>query len=153
MDMSNWSTSSILLAGAAGGGGFVGLAYAFPRRTRGILVRGVIVTALCYVYFAVRAHAGPTLIAGEVGGVAIYGALALRGLRGSVWWIAVAWALHPIWDVAVQLVGPAREFAPTVFATACLTWDPVVAIVIAAAALAQSRRHLNRDPASAARAG
>lgn len=152
MNMSTWSTSSVLLAGAVGGALFVAVAYAFPRRTRGILVRGLIVTALCYVYFAARAHAGPVLLAVELGGVAVYGAIAFRGLRGSAWWIAAAWALHPVWDIAMQLVGPGREFAPKEFATACITWDPVVAGVIAAGLLLQSRRGLHRGAVGAAHA-
>ena len=140
MDTTTWSTSTTLLAGAAGGALFAGLAYAFPRRTRGILARGLIVTAFLYVYFAARAHAGPAWLAAELAGVAIYGAMALRGLRGSAWWLVAGWALHPVWDVAVHLIGPGRAFAPTAFANFCLTWDPIVAGVVAAGVLLQARR-------------
>jgi hypothetical protein len=140
MDTTTWSTSATLLVGAAGGALFVGLAYAFPRRTRGILARGLIVTAFVYVYFAARAHAGPAWLAAELAGVAVYGAMALRGLRGSAWWLVAGWGLHPVWDIAVHLIGPGRAFAPTAFANFCLTWDPIVAGVVAAVILLQARR-------------
>lgn len=126
---------AMLLAGAVGGALFVGIAFAFRRRTRGILARGLIVTALCYVYFAAKAHAGPAWLAAEVVGVALYGAMALRGVRGSPWWLVAGWALHPVWDIALHLAGPARAFAPEAFPTACLTWDPVAATLIAAGIL------------------
>lgn len=129
----------MLLAGVAGGALFVGIALALPRRTRGILARGLIVTALCYVYFAARAHAGPAWLAAELAGVALYGAMALRGLRGSPWWLVAGWALHPVWDVALHLAGSGRTFAPEAFPLACLTWDPVVAIVVSAAILLRAR--------------
>jgi hypothetical protein len=130
---------AMLLAGVVGGALFVGIAFAFGHRARGILGRGLIVTALCYVFFAAKAHAGPAWLAAELAGVALYGAIALRGLRGSAWWIVAGWALHPVWDVALHLVGPGREFAPVAFPTACLTWDPVVAAVVAAAILLRAR--------------
>jgi hypothetical protein len=120
-----------LLAGAAGGALFVGAACALPRRTRGILVVGLFVAALFYVYFAARARVSPAWLAAELAGVALYGGMALRGRRGSPWWIAAGWALHPIWDVALHYLGPGRAFAPAWYATLCLTWDLVVAAVIA----------------------
>lgn len=130
---------TMLLAGAAGGALFVGIAFALPRRTRGILARGLIVTALIYVYFAARAHAGPTWLAAELVGVALYGAMALRGLRGSPWWLVAGWALHPVWDIGLHLVGPGQAFAPVAFPIACLTWDPIAAALIAAGILLRAR--------------
>jgi hypothetical protein len=122
---------SSLLAGAVGGALFVGAAFALPRRARAVLVAGLLVAALFYVYFAVRARAGPTWLAAELAGVALYGGIAWRGRRGSAWWIAAAWALHPVWDVALHYLGPGRAFAPAWYATLCLSWDLVVAAVVA----------------------
>jgi hypothetical protein len=152
MDTGNISHALTLLAGAVGGALFVGIALALARRTRGILVLGLIVTALCYVYFAVKAHAGPMWLAGETVGVALYGALAMRGLRGSAWWLVAGWALHPVWDIALHLVGPGRAFAPVAFPTACLTCDPVVAAVIAGGILLRARRIVAPAIAAAATA-
>ena len=148
--------TNVLISGAIYGAIFVGIAYAFSRHTRQILVAGLIAAALFYVFFAARAHAGPVWLAAELAGVAIYGAMALRGLRGSAWWLAAGWALHPIWDVALHYVGPGRSFAPETYATACLTWDPVVAVVIGASLVLRSRRAAATAlglPAPTARAG
>jgi hypothetical protein len=122
---------SWLVAGAVGGALYVGAAIVLPRRTRGILVAGLVVAALFYVYFAARARASPAWLVAELAGVALYGAMALRGRRGSVWWIAAGWALHPVWDVALHYAGPGRAFAPAWYTTLCLTWDLVVAAVVA----------------------
>jgi hypothetical protein len=130
---------SLLLAGAVGGALFVGTAFALPRRTRGILVAGLVVAALFYVYFAVRARASPAWLAAELAGVALYGGIALRGRRGSAWWIAAGWALHPVWDVALHYLGPGRSFAPAWYTTLCLTWDLVVAAVVAGSVLQRPR--------------
>src|SRR3712207_6878689 len=45
----------------------------------------------------------------ELAQVIVFGALALLGLRGSPYWIAAGWALHPFWDVVVHYLGPRSE--------------------------------------------
>jgi hypothetical protein len=131
-----------LLAGAVGGAAFVAAAHALPRRTRGILVAGLFVAALFYVYFAATARASPGWLAVELAGVAVYGGMALGGRRGSLWWIAAGWALHPLWDVTLHYVGPGRVFAPAWYTTLCLTWDLVVAAYVAGCILLQTRTRL-----------
>lgn len=110
---------------------FVGLAYALPRYTRQILVYGLIVAALPYVHFSMNAKASPLWLATELAGVALYGTIAARGLRGSLWWLVAGWALHPVWDIALHYAGPGRAFAPDWYTIPCLGWDLVVAGVIA----------------------
>ncbi|HEU6450529.1 MAG TPA: DUF6010 family protein [Gemmatimonadaceae bacterium] len=110
---------------------FVGLAYALPRYTRQILAVGLILAALPYVHFSVGSHQGPLWLAMELAGVALYGAIAVRGLRGSLWWLVAGWALHPIWDIALHYAGPGRAFAPDWYTVPCLGWDLVVAGVVA----------------------
>jgi len=126
--------SYALIAGAVLGGLFAALAYWARRHTKRILVRGLIAAALVYVLFAVTAHAGAAWIAGELLGVVLYGGIA-RGLRGSAWWIAAGWALHPIWDIALHFVGPGHTLAPEWYTVPCVTWDLVVAAVVAIDAL------------------
>ncbi len=43
-----------------------------------------------------RAGEGILWIVGELVGVAIFGGMALLGLRGSLWWIVAGWAFHPL---------------------------------------------------------
>ena len=54
-------------------------------------------------------------------------------------WLAAGWALHPVWDVALHLVGPGHALGSIAYATACLTWDPLVAAVIAVGILRRAR--------------
>lgn len=110
---------------------FVGLAYSLPRYTRQILVIGLILAALPYVHFSVGTSQGPLWIATELAGVAVYGMIAARGLRGSLWWLAAGWALHPVWDIALHYAGPGRAFAPDWYTLPCLGWDLAVAGVVA----------------------
>ena len=66
---------------------------------------------MIYVYFAARAGAGAVWLAAELVGIAIYGSMGLRGVRGSAWWLAAGWALHPVWDILLHYIGPGHSFA------------------------------------------
>jgi hypothetical protein len=121
---------TLLLNGVILGAIFAGLAYALPRYTRHILVAGLILAALVYVHFSVNANESPLWLATEFAGVAVYGAIAARGLRGSLWWLVAGWALHPVWDIALHYAGPGRAFAPDWYTIPCLGWDLVVAGIV-----------------------
>ena len=62
-----------------------------------------------------------------------FGTAALAGWRGSAWWLAAGWALHPVWDVVVHYYGPGRSFTPWTYAIACVSFDLVVALYVAVA--------------------
>jgi hypothetical protein len=61
-----------------------------------------------YVGFAVGEGVSPIWALSEVLQVVVFGAVGLLGLRGSPYWLAAGWALHPLWDVVVHytLDGP-----------------------------------------------
>ena len=81
-------------------------------------------------------------------GVAVFGGIGLLGLRGSLWWIVAAWALHPLWDVGLHYLGPGRSFAPETYTIACLSFDLLVAAYITIAlGLSGGRRPAPRDDA------
>jgi len=63
----------------------------------------------------------------------VAGAIALLGLRGSPWWLAAGWALHPLWDVVLHYVSPGHSFAPITYTIPCLSFDLLVAAYIAIA--------------------
>ena len=116
------------------------VAWSLSRWTRDVVGRALLAVVLCgaalvYVYHAARAGAGVGWLAAELLGVAVYGAMALRGVRGSPWWLVAGWALHPVWDVALHHVGAGRAFAPAWYTVPCLSWDLVVATVVAACIL------------------
>jgi hypothetical protein len=135
-----------LVGGAVYGATFAFVAIAAPRFTRHLLAAVLVVAALCYVAFAIAAHAGAGWIALELVGAGIYGYAAMRGVRGSAWWLVAGLALHPIWDVALRLAGAASAFAPEWYATSCPTFDLAVAAVAAIAILIGT--HLTDVPAS-----
>ncbi|HEY9516510.1 MAG TPA: DUF6010 family protein [Gemmatimonadaceae bacterium] len=120
-----------LLNGVILGAIFAGIAFALSRYTRQILVVGLVLAALAYVHFSMDANDRPLWMAVELAGVAVYGTVAARGLRGSLWWIVAGWVLHPVWDIALHYTGPGRAFAPEWYTVLCLGWDLVVAGVIA----------------------
>ena len=137
-----------LVGGAVYGTTLVLIAVAVPRFTRHILAAALLVAALLYVGFAVEAQTSAWWLAAEAAGVGIYGYAAMRGVCGSAWWLAGGWALHPVWDVALHWAGPGRAFAPAWYATSCLTWDIMVAGIVALAILAGT--HLSDAPAQPA---
>ena len=66
----------------------------------------------------------------ELAQVIVFGTLALLGLRGSPYWLAAGWALHPLWDVVLHYIGPGHSFTPWTYAIACVSFDWLVAIYI-----------------------
>jgi len=134
-----------IVSGAVNGAGLVFIAIAIPRFTRHILAAGLVVAALVYLWFALAAHTGIVWVTVELSGAGIFGYTAVRGLRGSAWWLVAGWTLHPIWDVSLHLVGPGRSFAPEWYATWCSTYDVMVAAVAAIAILIGT--HLTDAPA------
>ena len=122
---------SALAAGAVNGALSVVAAHLIRRYTRQILAGVLVVAALAYIVFAWMAGESPAWLALEVLGVAVYGTMAVLGVRGSPWWLVAGWTLHPVWDVALHYAGPGGSFAPTWWTVPCLSWDLVTAAYIA----------------------
>ena len=128
----------ILIDGAVGGAVLCLVAFLLSRFTREIVGRFLlfavlIVAAGFYVYFALRSDESAFWIALELVGIAIYTTIGAFGLRGSPTWLAIGWALHPIWDVALHYFGPGHAFAPETYTIACLSYDLLVAAYIVVA--------------------
>jgi hypothetical protein len=119
-----------LLLGIVLGAAFLAFARAQPAAESRVLAIGLLVAAAIYVLFALNG-AEPEWIAVEVGGVVLYGSLAWLGLRHSLLWLSAGWALHPVWDVGVHLIGSGAVFAPAWYALICVTFDLLVAAYIA----------------------
>ena len=105
-----------------------------PQETQ-VLAVGLVVAALIYVGFALTGRTNQIWIAIEVIGVVAYSLLAGFGLRYSNWWLMLGWLAHPVWDVGLHLSGQGRDFTPSGYAVACLSFDLLVAAYIAAAQL------------------
>src|ERR671932_1254182 len=117
-------------------------AFLLSRFTRDIIGRSVLVI---FLFIAAGAYFGfatvgrevvdtqPIWILVELAQVIAFGTLALLGLRGSPYWIAAGWALHPFWDVVVHYIGPGHSFTPWTYAIACVSFDWLVALYIVVA--------------------
>src|SRR5215203_7511582 len=114
-------------------------AFLQSRFTRDIVGRSVLVI---FLFIAAGAYFGFATSGREVVGtnqiwmlvelaqVVVFGTMALLGLRGSPYWLAAGWALHPFWDVVLHYVGPGHPFTPWTYAIACVSFDWLVAIYI-----------------------
>jgi hypothetical protein len=97
----------VLREGAIGGAVLAVIAFLLSRFTMEIYGRALLAIFLfaaagAYFGFAVLAGAGPIWTLVELVGVIVFGVMALLGLRDSAWWLAVGWALHPLWDVVLH---------------------------------------------------
>ena len=128
----------LLLNGTVAAVQLIIISFLLSRFTRDIVGRSLlaivlIIAALAYVAFAVRAGEGAFWMVGELVGVGIYGIMGLLGLRGSPMWLAAGWALHPLWDVVLHYFGPGSSFAPISYTIPCVSFDLLVAVYIAIA--------------------
>ena len=114
------------------------IAFLLSRFIRDIIGHSLLVVFLfaaagAYFGCALLAAPGPIWVLAELVQVIIFGAIALLGLRGSPWWLAAGWALHPLWDVVLHYVGPGHSFAPITYTIPCLSFDLLVAAYTAIA--------------------
>ena len=117
----------------------IGPAFLLSRFTKDIVGRSVLVI---FLFIAAGAYFGFAILGREVVGappiwilvelvqVVVFGTMALLGLRGSPYWLAAGWALHPVWDFVVHYVGPGHPFTPWTYAIACISFDWLIAVYI-----------------------
>lgn len=96
---------------------------------RNILGIALIVAAVIYEGFAL-VWGNPEWMLIELAGIPLYGLFYWLSRRHTPYWLAVGWALHPLWDVALHLKGPGVSIAPEWYATACIPFDLLIAIYI-----------------------
>ncbi len=119
-----------LIAGLLAGAGYVGFAgKGHPGRERKAYANGLLIAAVIYV--ALAALAGDVVWLGvEALGVLAFGAFVWLGRRQSFLWVAAGWLLHPLWDVALHMLGPGAHVVPDWYAIACVSFDVLLAAVI-----------------------
>jgi hypothetical protein len=98
-----------------------------------LLVIFLFIATGAYVGFAVAAGVSGLWFLLEVLHTVALGAIGLLGLRGSPYWIALAWAVHPLWDYPLHYLGPGHSFAPPFWAISCVSFDLVTALYIVVA--------------------
>jgi hypothetical protein len=127
-----------LLGGAINALALVIVAYLLSRSVgeiygRALLAIVLVIAGGAYVGFAVAGDASGLWFLAELVQAVALGAFALLGLRGSPYWLAAGWAIHPLWDVVLHYVGAGHAFAPEAWAISCVSFDLLVAAYIALA--------------------
>ena len=89
---------------------------------------GLVVVALIYVGFGLFSGSLKWMLI-ELAGVPIYAVFAWLGLKKSGWFLAVGWALHPLWDACLH--DSSTAFVPHWYIGGCIGFDLLVAGYIA----------------------
>jgi hypothetical protein len=120
-----------IVVGAAGAVLFGTLVRRFARRDPARRhAMALAVTAMLYVVFAAAGGSGSG-VGIELAGVAVFGGVAAVGLRLRMPWVlALGWALHPLWDVALHTAGEGFLYTPIGYVPACIGFDLVLAALI-----------------------
>src|SRR5689334_718162 len=126
---------TVLVEGAIGGFVLSTIAFLLSRFVRDIAGRTVLATVLfaaagAYVGFAFNETTPRVWVLIELLQVVAFGLFGLYGWRGSPYWLALGYALHPLWDFGVHYLGAGRTFAPLAYVIACISFDWVVALYI-----------------------
>lgn len=123
-----------LIEGAIGGAVLALVAFLLSRFAKDIVGRTLLATVLfaaagAYLGFAFVAPVSRLWLLIELLQCVAVGVLGLYGWRGSPKWLALGWALHPLWDFVVHYIGPGT-FAPSTYVIACISFDWVVAAYV-----------------------
>jgi len=126
---------AVLIEGAIGGAVLSLIAFLLSRFIRDLAGRTALATGLfaaagAYFGFAIVGPVSRLWVLIELIQVVAFSAMGLAGWKGSAKWLALGWALHPIWDFALHYLGPGRSFAPLAYSISCITFDGVVAAYI-----------------------
>ncbi|HEV2835022.1 MAG TPA: DUF6010 family protein [Pyrinomonadaceae bacterium] len=125
----------VLTEGAIAGLVVSAIAFLLSRFVKDIVGRTLLATVLfaaagAYFGFAFNESTPRVWVLIELLQVVAFGTLGLYGWRGSPYWLALGYALHPLWDFGVHHVGPGWTFAPLRYVIACVSFDWVVAAYI-----------------------
>jgi hypothetical protein len=125
---------AVLIEGAIGGAVLSLIAFVLSRFKdilgRTALATGLFAAAGAYFGFAIVGPVSRTWVLIELLQVVGFSVMGLAGWKGSAKWLALGWALHPLWDFVLHYLGPGRTFAPVAYAISCITFDWVVAAYI-----------------------
>lgn len=135
-----------LLGGIALGIAFVTVARQQKHNQQAVLAIGLLVAAAIYLGFGLAGGANAAWLMTETLGIGIYGTFALLGWRFSVRWLAIGWALHPVWDAGLHLLGKAAAFVPAWYAVVCIGFDLAVAASIIETANTESLMNSSKRP-------
>lgn len=124
-----------LMEGAVAGAVLALIAFLLSRFKSDIAGRTLLATVLfaaagAYLGFAFMEGVSRIWLLIELLQCIAFGTLGLYGWRGAAKWLALGWALHPVWDFPLHYLGPGRSYAPMTYVIACISFDWVVAAYI-----------------------
>ena len=70
----------------------------------------------------------------------VYGAAAWLGFRKSIALLALGWAMHPVWDVALHLQGAGAGYTPHWYPWGCTSFDLIVGGAVFVSGVQAERR-------------
>jgi len=111
-----------------------------------VYATALIVAALIYVAFALIGRASGAWLLVEVGGVALFGAAAVVGRRTWVPCLAIGWAAHVAWDLALHRRGAGAVYTPVWYPWLCVGFDLTLAAYILALGVEECNEHIDRCP-------
>ena len=108
----------------------VGLARRYrPKKERYLYAIGLVIAAVVYLVLGVVGGADSTWLGIEAFGVLLYSTAAWAGLRRP-WLLAIGWAAHVAWDLALHLSGLGSEYTPNWYPWFCVSFDLIVAVAV-----------------------
>ncbi|HLM58449.1 MAG TPA: DUF6010 family protein [Pyrinomonadaceae bacterium] len=100
-----------------------------PKRELKTYAAGLVLAALIYLGFAAAGGAALDWVALEAGGLALFTAAALPGVRGKARALALGCAAHSAWDLLLHGQAGAA-FVPDWYPSVCAGFDLVLALYI-----------------------
>ncbi|MEW8534491.1 MAG: DUF6010 family protein [Candidatus Thiodiazotropha endolucinida] len=89
---------------------------------------GLVAVAFIYVFFAIFNSEIEWAII-ELLGVAIFAVAAYPGIKKSIWFLALGWAAHVIWDIGLHS-SEHIFFVPSWYPNLCIGFDLFLAVYI-----------------------
>lgn len=114
-----------VVVGAVGGHVLAVVARRSPDRTGPYFAHALVVAAFVYVAFAM-ASMESVWLAVEIAGLLIFLGFASLGLKRSLSWLWLGWALHIVWDAGIHVIAE-TAFVPAWYPALCIGFDAVVA--------------------------
>lgn len=113
-----------IVLGAAGGHLFAVVARRTDPSAR-LFAHALLVAAFVYVAFAMASMESAWL-AVEIVGFLIFLGFAALGLKRTLSWLWIGWAVHILWDGVIHLIAE-TPFVPAWYPAVCIGFDAVVA--------------------------
>ena len=99
----------------------------FPKKDHAFWRTGLVVAALVYVVFSFFGGSLQWVLI-ELGGVLLYLSFAVLSKRYSLWYLALGWGLHVLWDLLLH--GEDLDFVPSWYPAVCLGFDLAIAAYV-----------------------